>query len=84
MKVITIIGFVAAVCTTASFLPQVIKTLRTKQTKDISLLMYIVFTLGVLLWLSYGIIKKDLPIIIANTITFLLAVCVLVLKIKNG
>jgi MtN3 and saliva related transmembrane protein len=84
MKWIQIIGFVAAACTTISFVPQVIKTLKTKETKGISLIMYSVFTFGVFLWLLYGLFIRDIPIIISNTITVALAFIVLVVKIKNG
>lgn len=80
----TFIGLIAALCTTASFLPQVIKTLRSKQTKDISLLMYAILTTGIFFWLVYGVLLKDLPLILANVISFSLAVCVLVLKIRHG
>jgi MtN3 and saliva related transmembrane protein len=84
MNWITILGIFAAACTTASFVPQVIKTIRTRDTKGISLLMYSIFSLGVLLWLVYGIIRSDIPVVIANAATISLAVIVLILKIKNG
>jgi MtN3 and saliva related transmembrane protein len=84
MKWVTIIGIVAAACTTTSFVPQVIKTIKTKDTKGISLLMYSIFSFGVLCWLVYGLINRDIPVIIANAATILLASFVLVLKIKNG
>ena len=80
----TFIGLIAALCTTASFLPQVITTLRSKQTKDISLLMYAILTTGIFFWLVYGVLLKDFPLILANVISFSLAVCVLVLKIRHG
>lgn len=79
---LTTIGLVAAGCTTISFLPQAIKSIRTKKTEDISLSMYIIVTTGVFLWLFYGILIKDLPIILANIITFILTITVLILKIK--
>jgi MtN3 and saliva related transmembrane protein len=82
MEAITVIGFIAASCTTISFLPQVIKTLKTKQTKDISMLMYLILLTGLTLWLIYGLIIKDDPIIFANGITLILAGIVFVLKIK--
>ena len=82
MEAITVIGFIAASCTTISFLPQVIKALKTKQTKDISLLMYLILLTGLTLWLIYGLIIKDEPIIFANGITLILAGIVFVLKIK--
>jgi MtN3 and saliva related transmembrane protein len=78
----TIIGLLAATCTTFSFLPQAVKVIRTKQTKDLSLVMYSVFTLGVFLWLMYGILVKDAPLIIANIITFILAAIILIMKIR--
>jgi MtN3 and saliva related transmembrane protein len=84
MEWITIIGIIAAACTTGSFVPQVIKTIMTRDTKGISLLMYSFFSLGVLLWLVYGIVKLDFPIIVANAVTISLASIVLILKIKNG
>jgi MtN3 and saliva related transmembrane protein len=82
MTWITILGLAAAAGTTISFLPQVIKTLKTKQTKDISLWMYIIFTTGVFLWLVYGFLIKDIPLIIANAITFAFAGIILILKIS--
>ena len=84
MPWITIIGLLAAACTTIAFLPQVIKTVKTKKTKDISLLMYIILTTGILLWVVYGLLTIDLPIILANSITFVLALIVLMLKIIHG
>jgi MtN3 and saliva related transmembrane protein len=80
----TVVGLLAAAFTTVSYLPQVMKTLRTRHTKDISLLMYIVLAAGLFLWFVYGLLVKDLPIIIANAITFLLSLTILVLKIKHG
>lgn len=84
MKWTTAIGLLAAALTTVSFLPQVVKILKTKHTKAISLLMYVIFATGVLLWLIYGISIKDLPIILANGITLIIAAIVLILKIKYG
>lgn len=80
----TLIGLTAAICTTSSFLPQVIKTLRSKRTKDISLLMYAFLTMGLFLWLVYGFILKDFPLILANGVSCSLAMCVLLLKIRHG
>ncbi len=84
MNWITAIGLLAATLTTVSFLPQVIKILKTKHTKDISLLMYSIFATGVFLWLIYGILLKELPMILGNGITFILTVIVLILKIRYG
>ncbi|MFH1325252.1 MAG: SemiSWEET transporter [archaeon] len=82
MNWIILLGFAAAICTTISFLPQVIKTVRTKHTKDLSLIMYSVVAIGFVLWLTYGIIISDLPLILANTISLLLALTILVFKIR--
>ena len=84
MHWITIIGLLAAACTTIAFLPQVIKTVKTKKTNDISRLMYVVLTTGIFLWVVYGLLTIDLPIILANSITFVLALIVLMLKIIHG
>ena len=76
------IVLIAAFLTTFSFFPQAIKVWKTKSTKDISLLMFALFTLGVFLWLIYGIILSDVPIILANSITLILALFILINKIK--
>jgi MtN3 and saliva related transmembrane protein len=77
-------GWMAGVLTTVSFLPQVLKTLREGHTKDLSLAMYAMFCAGVALWTVYGLLLESPPMIIANTITLLLAGAVLVMKIRNG
>ena len=82
MEYIEIIGTAAASLTTLSFLPQAIKVIRTKHTKDLSLPMYTLFTLGVALWLTYGILINNFPIILANGITVILAALILLYKIK--
>lgn len=82
MDWITTIGLAAATCTTASFLPQAIKTIRTKHTKDLSLGMYSVITIGIFLWLVYGILIKDLPIIAANIVSFVFSGTILVYKLR--
>jgi MtN3 and saliva related transmembrane protein len=75
------IGFLAATLTTVSFIPQALKIFRTRQTKDISLWMYISFVIGVSLWLVYGIIGHDWPIILANIVTLTLVIPILIFKI---
>ena len=77
------IGYLAATLTTASFLPQAILTIRTKDTESLSLGMYGMFTLGVFCWLVYGIYISDKAIIFANAITFVLAASILSFKIYN-
>lgn len=75
------IGYVAATFTTASFVPQALLTLRTRDVSGISLGMYSVFTAGVALWLLYGITLGEWPIIIANALTVALAAIILATKI---
>lgn len=77
----TIIGLAAGFCTTAAFLPQVIKTWQSKSAKDLSLGMYLIFCTGVVLWLTYGILKSDLPIILTNSVTLILAISILYFKL---
>ena len=76
------IGTLAAVLTTSSFVPQVLHTFRTKDVSGISLGMYSAFTLGVGLWLVYGLLLNAWPIVIANAITVSLATCILVMKLR--
>ncbi|MFD2672122.1 SemiSWEET transporter [Marinicrinis sediminis] len=82
MNLVTIIGSVAAFLTTIAFLPQTLKTIREKNTDGISLHMYTLFTVGVFLWLIYGLYTVDIPIILANLVTFGLAMTILILKIR--
>ena len=84
MEYSTIIGLTAATLTTICFVPQVIKTWRAKETKDMSLVMYLMLSIGILLWLIYGILIRDLPIIAANTVSLLFAATILYFKIKYG
>jgi MtN3 and saliva related transmembrane protein len=81
-NIIAIVGYLAAFCTTISFLPQAIKTIQTKDTSGISLLMYAIFAAGTLLWLIYGIMYPSLPVAVANAVTFVFACVILVYKIK--
>ncbi len=76
-----LVGYVAAGLTTASFFPQAIKTLRSGETKAISLGMYALFTSGVALWSLYGLLVKDGPVLVANLITLVPAAVVLQRKI---
>ena len=83
MTTIDILGFTAAFCTTFSFLPQALKVFKTRDTKSLSLVMYSVLTVGVALWLAYGLLKQDAAVIVANMVTLLLAVAILGIKIHN-
>jgi len=78
-----IIGLIAAVCTTFAFIPQVMKVWKTKQTKDLSLRMYSIMFIGIILWLVYGIRIDSLSIILANVVTAILVVTILVYIIKG-
>jgi MtN3 and saliva related transmembrane protein len=79
---ISLVGYLAAFCTTISFLPQAIKTIQTKDTSGISLYMYGLFTIGTLFWLIYGIQSGAVPVAVANAITLLFASIILGYKIK--
>jgi MtN3 and saliva related transmembrane protein len=79
---ITFIGLFSGFCTTIAFVPQAYKVWKTKSTKDISLLMFLIFTVGVAGWLVYGVLTDNLPIIFANIVTLFLAFLILVAKIK--
>lgn len=83
MNHINHIGFIAACLTSMAFVPQVIKVIRDKQTDGISLPMYLIFVSGVIFWIIYGLLIKDMAIIMANVITFSLAFPVLIMVIKN-
>ncbi|WP_332824884.1 SemiSWEET transporter [Ramlibacter sp.] len=84
MEVSDMLGYAAATLTTASFVPQAWRTFRTKDVSGISLRMYSVFTLGVAVWLAYGIVLGEVPMMIANASTLVLALAVLVMKLKYG
>ncbi|NBC04435.1 MAG: hypothetical protein GVY20_12120 [Bacteroidetes bacterium] len=78
----TIIGLAAGFCTTIAFLPQALKTWKTKSAKDLSLSMYSVFCTGIVLWLTYGIMIQDIPIILTNVISMILASSILYFKLS--
>ena len=79
---IEIFGYFAAVLTTAAFLPQLIKTLKTKKADDVSLITLIMFIIGVLSWIIYGYKISSTPILIANLITLILNLLILISKIN--
>jgi len=79
-----IIGLIAASLTTFAFLPQSIRAIRTKHTKDISLSMLIMLEIGVIIWIIYGLMISDIPLLAANTISFIFVSITLALKIKHG
>ena len=77
-----IIGYIANCFTVGSFVPQVLKTLRDRDTKSISLVMYTMFVCGTFLWMTYGFVIHNWPVFIGNIVTFILAGCVLRMKLK--
>jgi MtN3 and saliva related transmembrane protein len=78
----TWIGIAAAILTTTAFAPQAIQAWRTRSTRDVSLTMFSLMVTGVVLWLVYGILIDDLPLILANAVTLMLAGSILVAKIR--
>ena len=76
------LGLIAGVLTTAALIPQVVKTWKSRQAKDISLGMFAIFSAGVFLWLLYGIRLEAWPIILANGVTLLLSLTVIVFKLR--
>jgi MtN3 and saliva related transmembrane protein len=82
MNSIQLLGLFAGGCTTIAFLPQVVKTWKERSAKGLSLSMFSIFCLGVALWLAYGIITKDIPVIAANAMTLMLASTLLFFKLR--
>ena len=82
MDWITLLGLLAGALTTIAFLPQVLKTWRTKSTEDISAVMFITFCLGLFLWLIYGLLINSLPIIFANALTLIFSSIILYFKFR--
>lgn len=80
---IEIVGLVAATLTTAAFVPQVYKTWKTKSVKELSLTMYLVMFMGILLWLTYGILINSFSIMLANIVTGLLVLLLIYLKLRH-
>jgi MtN3 and saliva related transmembrane protein len=76
------LGFAAGMLTTLAFLPQAVRMLKTKRTRDISLLWAIAMNAGTLLWLTYGIVKNDLPMITANSISLVLLIVILISRLR--
>ena len=83
MDYVTAIGITAAILTTSAFVPQVVKTWKTRSTTDLSFSMYMLMFSGICLWLVYGIFRKDWPIILANGVSFCLSFVILFFKIKE-
>jgi len=84
MELTDALGLLAGTLTTVSFVPQVVQIIRTRDTQAISFRMYALFTAGVALWLAYGVIREETPIILANAVVLGLAGTVLLLKARHG
>ena len=84
MALLDYTGYAAAFCTTTAYVPQVLKVWRTHATKDISLKMFLVLVTGLALWLTYGIWRGEVPLMLANGATLALASTILYFKIKHG
>ena len=82
MDTANLIGLAAGFLTTVAFIPQVLKIWRTRSTKDVSLHTYVAFSVGVALWLGYGILKHELPIILWNAVTLCLALAIVAMKLR--
>ena len=80
--IVNAIGLAAAICTTISFVPQLIRVWRLRSAREISLTMFLVFSLGTLLWLLYGIFIHSVPVILANAVTMALSLAILALKVR--
>jgi len=80
----TIIGTVAAICTTASYVPQVRKTWQTKETEDLSLRMLLLLAAGLTLWIFYGVLNSDFVIILANAASLALLSTLIYCKLRQG
>jgi MtN3 and saliva related transmembrane protein len=84
MSTATLIGLAAALFTTTAFLPQVIRAWRTQSTRDLSYGTFITYAIGLAMWLVYGLMIRDVPLILSNGTTFLLALTILGLKVRHG
>ena len=84
MDITMVTGLIVGLLTTIAFIPQLAKTWKSKSAKDVSLVMFMTFTTGVLLWLIYGVLIQAPPLIAANVVTLLLAAAILGLKIRYG
>ena len=81
---VTMLGLAAACCTTLAYAPQALKAWRSRSTADISLSMFLLMVTGIVLWLVYGLMIGDLPLIVANGVTLCLAGTILALKLRHG
>jgi MtN3 and saliva related transmembrane protein len=81
---VELLGFAAAFCTTAAFVPQLVRVLRLRSARDVSLPTFLMFSVGVFLWLLYGLDIGSKPVIASNSVTLVLSVSILILKLRYG
>jgi MtN3 and saliva related transmembrane protein len=84
MEISEIIGIIAGIATTGSFIPQAYKVYKTKMTHDLSKGMFLLLIGGIIMWIIYGLLHEAIPIIAANSITLVLAIYIFIMKIKHG
>ena len=84
MDYLTVIGFMAGACTTASFFPQIIKIYQTHRTRDLSLPTYVILTVGLFLWVVYGVLARAVAIILPNAIIFMMSLYIVFMKMRYG
>lgn len=79
---INLIGYVAATMTTVSFVPQLLRVIKLRSARDVSLGMFLIFTTGTAFWLLYGVLSGSFPVALANSVTFVLSLAILLLKLR--
>ncbi len=84
MDVLTGIGLLAGVCTTISFIPQMWRIHRTKQTRDLSLWAYVLLSVGLFLWVIYGVMDRAIAIVLPNVLVWIMSFYIIMMKIKHG
>lgn len=82
MDISDMLGFAAGFLTTIAFIPQVVKIWKSKSAKDVSLPAFATFTAGLAIWIAYGVVKQDPPIVLWNVVTIALAIAILVMKVR--
>jgi MtN3 and saliva related transmembrane protein len=82
MDFVTLLGLLAGTCTTIAFVPQLLKTWKTRSAGDISMIMLVTFSTGLLLWLIYGVLIQSLPVMLANGVTLILSSVILYFKVR--
>ena len=83
MSLVTLVGLVAAFCTTVSYVPQIRKIWATGETEDISLKMFLILAAGIALWVVYGVLQRDIVIILANSVSLAFLAAILFFKLRN-